>query len=395
MAKILLINPVIREEDAPKHIPYGLSLLAAIAMHNGHDIQIYDANAWRLNDDTLKDVISAEDWDVIAIGSLTTAYQNIKKTVRICKEMNPQSFLILGGGVLTSMPREIMTWLKEVDLGIVGEAFVTWPEVLHKIDRKDYDFRDTKGVCYRNAFWEPILTPVRANIPDLDVLPYPAWDLLPLDIYFNNSQLLFSEDAFTSKKRIDVNGSIGCSLICRYCWHLGTSGDMIIEANENQVNDVRFTYGRTIRYHSPKYIVGMIKELVSKYKIDFASFIDENMMTMDVYSKRTWIFELCQLWIQEGLQPTCRKFNVKHDENCKGVHWGGTSHAGLALQETLDAMYKAGCSHLVYGIESFHPKILKQLGKGSSARGNIEGIKKCLKSGIVPLPNIIIGFPEE
>ena len=36
MAKILMINPLVREEDAPKHIPYGLSLLAAIALENNH-----------------------------------------------------------------------------------------------------------------------------------------------------------------------------------------------------------------------------------------------------------------------------------------------------------------------------------------------------------------------
>jgi anaerobic magnesium-protoporphyrin IX monomethyl ester cyclase len=47
MAKILFVNPVIREEDQPKHIPYGMALLAAIAMDKGHLVQIYDANAWR------------------------------------------------------------------------------------------------------------------------------------------------------------------------------------------------------------------------------------------------------------------------------------------------------------------------------------------------------------
>ena len=54
MAKILLINPVIREEDNPKHIPYGLSLLASIAIDKSHLVQIYDANAWRLGDKVLQ-----------------------------------------------------------------------------------------------------------------------------------------------------------------------------------------------------------------------------------------------------------------------------------------------------------------------------------------------------
>ncbi len=58
-------------------------------------------------------------------------------------------------------------------------------------------------------------------------------------------------------------------------------------------------------------------------------------------------------------------------------------------------MGKSGCSHLVYGLESFDPKILKNLGKGSNQQSNIDCIKITLDSGIAPLPNIIIGFPEE
>lgn len=396
MAKILLINPVIRAEDAPKHIPYGISLLASIAMQKGHQVQLYDANAWRHPKSVVEQVIAADDWQVIGIGGLTTSYSYIKDLVKICKRVNPKAFIILGGGVVTSMPLEMMTWLAEVDLGIVGEAFLTWSEVLSKIDQKNFDFRHTLGVCYRNPTGAPELTGVRPNIQDLDMLPYPAWDLLPLDIYFANSRTAYSEAAFTSKRRIDVNGSIGCSLICRYCWHLGIAGDMVIEKNEKGQNDVRFTYGRNIRYHSPEYIVKMVKTLVEKYAIDFCSFIDENMMTMDASSGRTWLFRLCDLWIKEGLQPDCRRRGVEHDESCRsGVHWSGTSHAGLALKETLDAMFQAGCSHLVYGIESFDPVILKKLGKGSSQKANYNAIRTCLACGIIPIPNIIIGFPEE
>lgn len=78
MAKVLLINPMVREEDLPKHIPYGISELAAIAMEAGHLVQIYDENAWRKGADVMAQVCAADDWDVIAIGGLTTAYTSIK-----------------------------------------------------------------------------------------------------------------------------------------------------------------------------------------------------------------------------------------------------------------------------------------------------------------------------
>lgn len=58
-------------------------------------------------------------------------------------------------------------------------------------------------------------------------------------------------------------------------------------------------------------------------------------------------------------------------------------------------MHQAGCSHLVYGLESFDPLIMKNLGKGSNPQKNADSVDICLQSGIKPIPNIIIGFPEE
>jgi fructose/tagatose bisphosphate aldolase len=43
----------------------------------------------------------------------------------------------------------------------------------------------------------------------------------------------------------------------------------MIEKNPEGENDVVFTYGRNIRYHSAKYIVKMVKHLHEKYQIDF------------------------------------------------------------------------------------------------------------------------------
>lgn len=395
MAKILFINPVVREEDVPRHIPYGIALLGAIAMKEGHLVQVYDANAWRLPIQTVVEVCQADDWDAICIGGLTTSYNYIKKACKLIKQTCPDVTLVAGGGFLTSMPHDIFKFIPEIDVGCIGESFITFPEVLAKIDNKDFDFSDVLGVIYRDLTGKSFLTPVRPNIKELDNLPWPAWDLFPLDIYFENSANLFSEESFTSKRRMDINGSFGCGLTCKYCWHLGTTGDMLVEEDEDGENDVVFTYGRNIRYHSADYIVNMVKKLHQHYQIDFAAFIDENLMTMDVASKGLWLTELSEKWIEAGLQPTCRRDNVPHDENCTGVHWNGTSHAGLHRPHILKKMYEAGCSHLVYGLESFDANVLRNLGKGSNVKKNKASIATCLESGIKPIPNIIIGFPEE
>jgi anaerobic magnesium-protoporphyrin IX monomethyl ester cyclase len=398
MAKILFINPVVREEDVPRHIPYGIALLAAIAIRDGHLVQVYDANAWRTDLSVVADVSKADKWDVIAIGGLTTTYGFIKDACQLIRKHAPNALLVAGGGFLTSMPNEIMEWIPEIDLGVVGEAFLTFPEVLEKVDAKENDWKNVLGVIWRDETGDSHLNQVRPNIADLDkTIPHPAWDLFPLEeVYFKNSASLFSEEAYYAKRRIDVNGSYGCSLVCKYCWHLGTTGDMVIEKQPNGKNAPVFTYGRNIRYHSPDYIIEMVQDLKGRYNIDFVNFLDENLMTMDQASGRSWLAELCAKWIEGGLQPDCRRLNVRYDQvENNGVFWAGTSHASLHRPETLKLMHEAGCTHLVYGLESFSSKVLKKLGKGSNPKKNRTAVDICLESGIKPIPNIIIGFPEE
>ena len=60
MAKVLFINPLMREEDEPRHVPYGIALLAAIAMRDGHQVQVYDHNAWRPSDAVVAQVLQAD-----------------------------------------------------------------------------------------------------------------------------------------------------------------------------------------------------------------------------------------------------------------------------------------------------------------------------------------------
>lgn len=400
MAKVLFINPAIREEDAPRHVPYGMALLASLAMKAGHLVQVYDANAWRLGDKVLREAIEADKWDVIGTGGITTAYAYMKKICLFAKQLAPQALVVMGGGGLTAMPRDIMQLIPEVDIGVVGEAFVTFPELLAQVDSGRLEPASIPGLIFRTAQGRLELTEERKLIEDLDTLPYPAYELFPLEeVYFKNSQVLFSEEGMLARRRLDINASYGCSLICKFCFHLGISGDMKYVRNEAGETDVMFdapkSYTRNIRYHSPAYIVRMAKHLKQTYDIDFVGFLDENMMTMDVYSGRTWMKEICERWVADGLQPQCVRDGVEHDEHCKGVHWSGTSHATLCNPEVLGQMRKAGCSHLVYGYESFSTQILKRLGKGSTPKTNIRSFFWTMEAGIRPIPNQIIGFPTE
>lgn len=396
MAKVLFVNPVVREEDDPRHVPYGMALLAAIAVQNDHQVQVYDANAWRASDAVLRQVLAADRWDVIAVGGITTAYAGIKHIVRTAKEVAPGALVVLGGGVLTSMPHDMMRFLPWVDVGVVGEAFVSFMEVLRQVDGGRPDWAAVKGLVWRDPSGASRLNPAQPLLEDIDTLPYPAWELFPLDIYFKNSMALFSEEGMLSRRRLDINASYGCSLICRFCFHLGISGDMTIEETAAGERDVKFTYDRQIRYHDPRYVVNLVKYARERFGVDFVAFLDENLMTMHQFSGKKWLTEIARLWIAEGLQPQCVRDGVPHDPGtCTGVHWGGTSHATLVNRELLDVLKQSGCSHLLYGYESFSARVMKTVGKGATPETNERSLRWTVEAGIRPIPNQMFGFPED
>jgi radical SAM superfamily enzyme YgiQ (UPF0313 family) len=393
---VLFINPVIREEDDPRHVPYGMALLAAIVMQAGHLVQVFDANAWRAGDSVLAQVLRADRWDVVATGGITTAYRSIKQIVAMAKELAPQALVVAGGGFLTSMPHDIMRFLPQVDVGVVGEAFVSFPELLRRVDAGNRDWAAVPGLVWRDAEGRSRLSPEQPLLQELDRLPYPAWELFPLDIYFKNSMALFSEEGMLARRRLDVNASYGCSLICRFCFHLGIAGDLRHVDGPGGERDVTFTYDRNIRWHSPRYVVDLVKYARARFGVDFIGFLDENLMTMHQFSGKKWLTEIARLWIEEGLQPQCVRDGVPHEpERCSGVHWGGTSHATLCSPEVLRAIKQAGCSHLVYGYESFSARVLKTIGKGATPETNERSLRWTLEAGIRPIPNQMIGFPDE
>ena len=227
------------------------------------------------------EAIQADDWDVIATGGITTAYGYMKKTVQLARQYAPNALVMMGGGALTAMPRDIMGFCPEIDLGGIGEGVVTFPEVLKKVDEgrtRTGDWSDVAGIIWRSAGGEVRLNPERPLMADIDTLPYPAYELFPLDIYFKNSCILLSEEAMQAKRRLDINMSYGCSLICRFCFHLGLTGDMkYIDTQQVDGGDVVFNNDRNIRWHSAEYVVKQVRYMKERFNVDFVSFLTQEV----------------------------------------------------------------------------------------------------------------------
>lgn len=393
MAKILFVNPIIREDDKPRHVPYGLAQLVAIALKDGHMVQVFDANAWRPSYKETIEVLKADDWDVIAIGGLITIYGFIKKFVALARKICKDSLIVAGGGFITPIPYEVLSFLKEIDIGVIGEAYETFPEILRMVDQKDFDWGSLKGIIFRSNDGELELTEGRPLFENLDSLPFPAWDMFPLRIYFRNSSLLLSEEAMLAKRHLGIVASYGCPFRCKYCFHLGLSGELKTIRIDGK-RQIAISDRRQIRYHSPEYIIDLIKHAKNNFGVDFISFLDENFAYLA--KKKEWFEKFSLMWKNEGLQPKCISRNEIHDpESCHGIHWGTTAHVALVNQDVLKKFRELGCAHLDYGLESFSDEILKSINKGANARMNENAIKMTIQAGIRPIPNQIIGFPEE
>ena len=103
-------------------------------LHSQILLNIDQSKEGKMRDIEIAKVLQSDEWDLIALGGITTAYASIKKIVNLSKKVCPKSLITIGGGILTSLPKEVMTWLPSVDFGFVGESYITFPEVLSMIE---------------------------------------------------------------------------------------------------------------------------------------------------------------------------------------------------------------------------------------------------------------------
>jgi intein/homing endonuclease len=193
--KVLFVWPIVRPEEPPYHIPFSLAQIAAVSESLGHACAFLDVNAHRFGLDVLRAEARADEFDVVAISGLTSQYKYIKQYLPILREVQPNALIVAGGGFITSQPYEMMKFLPQIDVACIGEGENTWVEICdHVFDRR---FEEVKGVIFRDEKGNIKMTEPRPLIgmkdsglfESLDDLPYPAYDLLPMDVYLRNSQI--------------------------------------------------------------------------------------------------------------------------------------------------------------------------------------------------------------
>ncbi len=379
--KILLINPPIKPKEPPYNIPLGLISVAAVINSKGHDVAVFDNNAYRLKHEEIKEQINDTTWDIIGIGNLVTTYTWQKRMFNILKNEFPNSTLLAGGGLATSLQQYLMQWIPEIDILAVGEGERTISQIMDNFDDKTWE--NVRGIHYRNKEEIYSTSPQKLlSEEELSKLPFPMYELLPLeDIYFKYSNMPLSPEAMVSKRRLSIEASRGCPFTCSFCIDLpsGTPRNLSYSKQDEMYIDSP-SASRKIRYYNPRRTVDLIKHLRLKYAVDFLTFNDENFTI-----NKKYVLEFCELMETEGLtdlEPP--------------LHFGTTAHVNTLDIEILEKLKNAGCSYLDIGAESMNATILsKEIIKSSTPSKNEWAFNKCLKAGIYPITNFIVGLPNE
>ena len=125
--KVLFVVPEIRLDSGPANFPFWAGILASIVKSKNGQVGILDLNALRMKFDgkqvptkVIEEEISAENWDLIGIGGLTTTYSRIKQLSPIIRRCAPNAFFIAGGGWSSYNPDEILQLVPELDLIVIG-----------------------------------------------------------------------------------------------------------------------------------------------------------------------------------------------------------------------------------------------------------------------------------
>ena len=100
----------------------------------------------------------------------------------------PDALFVGGGGWSSYNPTEILELIPQLDLICIGEGEETFSELYDAVESGKSDFENINGLCLRDGTSFKYTNP-RALISDLNTIPYPAYDLLELDIYFRYSTI--------------------------------------------------------------------------------------------------------------------------------------------------------------------------------------------------------------
>ncbi|HYW17186.1 MAG TPA: radical SAM protein [Allosphingosinicella sp.] len=157
-----------------------------------------------------------DQFDVVGITSIftpqTTPCLDLIKQIR---SRFPDKLILAGGVNARSMRHRF--YAAGVDVIAMGEAEETIVQIARAIEGPE-PLSSVPGIAFRDEQGAERVTPMRRVLQDLDALPMPAWDLLPLEQYWAISRPHGGQFAPGETVRYaSLQTSRGCPFHCAYC----------------------------------------------------------------------------------------------------------------------------------------------------------------------------------
>ena len=341
--KLLLLSPCphINNMSSTQYPPLGLLYIGGIVKNLVDDILILDANVLQLSIEETVDRIKDFNPDILGISINVATAKSAKSIVTIIKDYLPNVKTIAGGPHPTISPQE---WLKYFDIVIAGEGEEAFANIIKHFKNTDDVSVDFKGVCLPNG----VVT--RACHPNIDSLPFPAYDCLVPELQY------YSKKARVVKSYMaPILTSRGCSYLCSFC--------------DKSVHGAKF------RPRSAESVIAEIKWLYEKYGVRQIDILDDNF-TFDKERAHKILDGIIKLGkIKINCQNGIRADRIDNE---------------LALK-----MKKAGVFRVGVGIESGNSNILHHLNKKLNLDDVTAAIKILRKQRITTQGYFIIGLPFE
>ena len=339
--RVLLINPSYPFEEFPRLL-VTLPYVAAALRAEGHEVEILDLLLARTTPDKVERRMERFRPQLVGITSVTLNHhiaESIAEVVRKCDERVP---IVMGGPHVSFEIEGSFQRLPALDYVVIGEGEHTMRELVRALEGR-MDLRDVRGLAgidrSTGRVWKNAPRPLE---DDLDTLPEPARDLVPLARY-----LAFDSHA-------SVVTSRGCPYECIFC-------------------SAPAWTGRKVRYRDPKRCVDEIEELA---RLGFTEItIEDDLFTL--YRKH--FLAVCGELIARGT----------------GIRWNAFSRVDTITPEIVATMARAGCQAICFGVESGNQEVLDLVKKRSNLAKVKEAMRMAQEAGICALASFIVGLPGE
>lgn len=359
--------------------PLGLALIAASIKAAKHDVIAIDAIAEAPNqfqDEEIPlnincsktkgfklismglsfDEISQKiplDVDVIAISSMFSINWPLDRAlVNFLSKKFPNAFFVSGGESTTGMAEQCLKQAPALKACVLGEGEETVVDLLNAIE-VGRDLAEVQGIMYKNTSHEIIKTVPRARIKNLNDIPFPAWELLPIENYQKHQINPDEEPRIT----LSIMATRGCPYICTFC----TSPDM---------------WGTRYYMRTPENVIAEIEYVKEKFGATNFEFFD-----LTAIIKKDWIIVFSKLLIEKNL----------------GITWkipAGTRSEAIDA-EVAYYLKKSGCYFITYAPESGSPRLLKLIKKKVSLKSIMQSVVDSKSEGMIVYLNMILGLPDE